>query len=73
MTNKSINTLVQEPDVTRYYNNFVAQVSFKDHTVVSYGKNPSMVLEEAKEKGCSDPVIFYVPDPSIPQIYVVQT
>ena len=66
---KSINILIQEQDASKYYDNYVAQISFKDHTIVSYGKDPEKILGEARKKGYSDPVIFYVPDPSIPQIY----
>jgi len=67
--NQSIDTLIQEQDVSKYYDNYVAQISFKDHTILSYGKNPKKVLEEAKKKGHSHPLIFYLPDPSTPQIY----
>jgi hypothetical protein len=67
--NKSIDALIQEQDVSKYYNNYVAQISFKDHTIVSYGKNPVKVLEEAKKKGHSHPVIFYVLDPSVDHLF----
>lgn len=58
-------------DPRRYYDKYVAFSSFGDGKIVAYGKNPSKVIKKAREKGHKEPVIVYVPDPNIPQIYAV--
>ncbi|MBU2623723.1 MAG: hypothetical protein KKD92_15550 [Proteobacteria bacterium] len=56
-------------DGEKYGGQYVATRSFKDRKVVSYGREPSKVFNEAKEKGVKEPVVFYVPKKGMVQIY----
>ena len=53
----------------RYSGNYVAKRSFKDKRVVSFGPDPVQVYEEAKQKGVRDPVVFFLPEKGVTQIY----
>lgn len=59
-------TLINEK---RYNGRYVAIKDFDDNTIIADGKNPQEVYETAIKKGCSDPVIFYVPIKGMVQIY----
>ncbi len=63
----SRNILVKDGD--KYSGQYVATKSFKDNKVISFGKDPSKVLEDARKKGAKDPVIFYVPEKDMIHIY----
>jgi len=45
-----------------YEGKYVALRSLVDRTVVASGDNPENVMEQARQKGCKEPVIFYVPE-----------
>ena len=52
-----------------YEGKYVALRSLVDRTVVASGDAPAIVMEQAHLKGCSEPVIFYVPEHSISLVY----
>jgi hypothetical protein len=52
-----------------YEGKYVALRSLVDRTVVASGDSPAVVMEQAQRKGCSEPVIFYVPEHSISLVY----
>jgi hypothetical protein len=56
-------------DGEKYGGQYVAIKSFTDKNVVSHGNDPVKVSNEAKEKGIDEPVIFYVPEKDVIQIY----
>ena len=45
-----------------YIGNYVAIPSLKER-VIAYGQDPGKVQEEARKKGCENPIVFYVQDP----------
>ena len=53
----------------KYDGHYVAIRSFGDGKVVAYGNDPSKVFNDAREKGIETPVVFYVPQKGITQIY----
>lgn len=61
------NILLNEGE--KYCGQYVATTSFADKDVICHGDDPVKVSNEAKEKGASDPVVFYVPEKDIVQIY----
>lgn len=52
---------ILKKDGKDYGGKYVAIRSFKNKEVLSFGCNPSRVLNAAKNKGARDPVIFFVP------------
>jgi len=42
-----------------FNNKWVAQLSFQNKKIITYGEDPSAVLEEARKKGVQDPVIYF--------------
>ncbi len=52
-----------------YEGKYVALRSLLDRTVVACGDNPEIVMKQARRKGCSEPVIFYVPEHNISLVY----
>ena len=56
-------------DGDKYGGQYVATSSFTDKEVISHGSDPIDVFNEAKEKGVKEPVVFYVPEKDIVQIY----
>jgi len=64
-----INLLPGE-DNKKYYGKYVAITSFNDKKVIAYGGDPIKVGKKAHKKA-KEPVIFFVPDPSVRQIYNV--
>jgi hypothetical protein len=52
-----------------YEGKYVALRSLVDRTVVASGDNPKVVMEQARKKGCSEPVMFYVPEHNISLVY----
>lgn len=52
--------MLSEEDYKKYKGKYVATKNFSDLTVVGVGDNPVDAMKKAKEKGETDPVIFYV-------------
>lgn len=52
-----------------YYGKWVAMRSFTDKDVIASGKDPLEVVLEAEKLDCNDPVIIYVPEKDVIQIY----
>lgn len=65
----STKTNVLVKDSEKFGGKFVATRSFENKKVLSHGTDPAKVFNEAKEKGVKDPVVFYVPQKNITQIY----
>lgn len=57
-------------DGDKYSGEYVAIRSFTDREVISHGTDPIKVYNEAKNKGVKEPVIFYVPEEDVVQIYL---
>ncbi|MCS7151734.1 MAG: DUF5678 domain-containing protein [Endomicrobia bacterium] len=53
----------------KYYGKYVAIKNFKNPVVVAYGKDPQEVYRKAVKKKYFDPLIVFVPDKNIVQIY----
>ena len=64
-----MNKHVLVQDSESYSGQYVATKSFTDKEVVSHGNDPVQVSGEAKEKGIDDPVVFYIPNKDVVQIY----
>ncbi|HBM15366.1 MAG TPA: hypothetical protein DD381_03340 [Lentisphaeria bacterium] len=56
-------------DGNKYSGNYVATKSFSDRAVINYGKDLNSVYNEAVKRGIVDPVVFYVPEKNMVQIY----
>lgn len=52
-----------------YAGKYVALRSLVDRSVVAFGDDPKTVMEKARQKGCSEPVIFFVPQRGISLVY----
>ena len=52
-----------------YSGEYVVVRSFTDREVISRGGNPLEVLSEARRLGVDEPVVFYVPEKDVIQIY----
>ncbi|MFA6548302.1 MAG: DUF5678 domain-containing protein [Candidatus Margulisiibacteriota bacterium] len=61
-----IQTLVKE---TAFDGKFVAMKDFDDNTVVSEGFSLQEAHDNAQKKGIKDPVIVFVPQSGMVQIY----
>ena len=61
------NVLINESGA--FEGQYVATRSFKDKEVISSGSDPVKVCNEAREKGVSDPVVFFVPQKDMVHIY----
>lgn len=59
-------------DTEKYSGEYVAIRSFTDREVICHGGNPIKVLKEARELGVDEPVVFYVPEKDVIQIYKCQ-
>ena len=53
----------------KYEGLYVATRSFRDNRVLAFGKNPSKVLQSARDQGIKNPLFFKVPK-NIPYILV---
>ena len=53
----------------KYSGKYVATRTFQDKEVVVSGTDPAKVFNDAKKRGVEDPVVFYVPEKDIVQIY----
>jgi hypothetical protein len=52
-----------------YEGKYVALRSISDRTVVASGDDPEAVMQEARERGVANPVIFFVPSHDITLVY----
>jgi len=59
-------TLIKE---RKYNGRYVAMKNFGDNTIIADGKNPHEVYEKAVQRGCSVPVVVYIPIKGMVQIY----
>ncbi len=62
-----LNILVNNGE--KYGGKYVALQSYTNKDAISFGTNPVEVYEEAKKKGVTDPVLFYVPEKDSIHIY----
>jgi NADPH-dependent glutamate synthase beta subunit-like oxidoreductase len=53
----------------KYNGQYVAMKSVDDNTIVGAGKTPNEALEEARKKGIQNPLLLYVPDRDVINIY----
>ncbi len=54
-----------------YNGRYVAVKSFDDNTIVGVGDDPERALNDAERKGFKNPVLLYVPERDVVQIYLV--
>jgi len=66
MTSKQNHVLITEEG---YEGKCVALRSISDRTVVASGDDPEAVMQEARDKGSANPVIFFVPSRDITLVY----
>ncbi len=59
-------TLVNEKGFEGQY---VALISFLERAVIASGDDPKKVVEQANQKGYSNPVIFFVPQRDMSLVY----
>jgi len=52
-----------------YNGRYVAVKSFDDNTIVGVGDDPERALDDAERKGFKNPVLLYVPERDVVQIY----
>ena len=52
-----------------YEGKYVALESLAERTVIASGDNPEYVMEQARKKGVLNPIIFFVPNRGITQVY----
>ena len=64
-----VQTLVKQK---KFYGKYVALKDFNDPTPVADGKNPDEVYVRAVKKGCSSPMIIYVPVEGMVHIYAAR-
>jgi hypothetical protein len=48
-------------NIKKFGGNYVATESFRSREIVSYGKDPIAVYNQAQEKGIKEPVINFIP------------
>lgn len=53
----------------KYLGKYVAMVSFNNKSVVASGTDPSIVRKKADKKGVSAPVVIYVPDKDVYNVF----
>lgn len=53
----------------KYNGLYIAIKDFGDNTVITSGKKPQEIYEEALKRGYKEPVILYVPKSGMVQIY----
>lgn len=56
-------------NIEKYFGQYVATRSFTDKDVIIHGTDPVEVFNEAKKIGVIDPVVFFIPDKDVVQIY----
>jgi len=67
--NKKRLRVLMSDDVKKYYENWIAISSSINREVVAFDKNFTKVDREAEKKGYKDPLIFYVLNPEVSEIY----
>ena len=60
------NTLVKD---RKFGGRYVALKEFGDEKVVADGKDPNEAIRNAEQKGLKNPVILFVPEKDMVQIY----
>lgn len=55
----------------KYSGQYITIKDFNDPTVITHGDNPQKIYEEAIKKGFSEPVIIFVPNEDMVQIYLI--
>jgi len=53
----------------KYTGKYIAMEDFGKHTVISSGSTPTEAYDKAVKKGYAEPVITYVPEKGMVQIY----
>lgn len=53
----------------KYAGKFVAMESFNKRTVVASGTDPDGVIQRAEQKGYNSPVVMFVPDKKMINVY----
>jgi hypothetical protein len=53
----------------KYNGQYVAIKSAQDNTVIGSGTTPEEALNDAKEKGITDPFLLYIPEENLVHIY----
>jgi len=53
----------------KYSGQYVVIKDLTDPTVIAAGNDPQKIYLEAKEKGFTEPIILFVPDKDLVQIY----
>lgn len=53
----------------KYVGKYVAMVSFNNKSVVASGKDPVKVKHRAEQKGVPSPVVMYVPDKDVYNVF----
>lgn len=59
--------LIDHPEL--YSGQYVALKSFSDRIVITFGQAPQDVVNQAKNKGIQNPVIVFVPEKGLLNIY----
>ena len=58
-----------DPKIKEIVGNYVAIKDFDDPVIVSYGKDPKKVYDDAIKRGYQEPVVVFVPTKDMVQIY----
>lgn len=53
----------------KYGGQYVAMEDLSHPDVISNGKDPQVVYEEAISRGCADPILMFIPENNMVQIY----
>ncbi len=53
----------------KYSGKYVAVKSFSDRDVISFGEEPVKVVESAKDKGFEEPVLIFIPEKGMLNVY----
>ena len=48
---------------------YIAVAGMENPAIISSGIDPNEVYKEAQQKGCADPLIVYIPEKDMVQIY----
>ena len=50
---------------------YIAIASMESPAIISSGTDPKEVYDEARQKGCAEPMIVYIPEKDMVQIYQI--
>jgi len=56
------NVLLDASDAEKYGGQYIAIASMEDRKVLASGKDPGVVLDEAKSRGTANPILVFVPE-----------